>query len=531
MNGQASVDAVVVGAGPTGLVIARELAARGIKVRLIDKLAKPSLKSRALVVHARSLELFQKMNLAQEFLDNGRRTIGIRIFVEGRPAAAVKFIDIGTDDTPYPYVLMISQAETEAILTKELLRLGVSIERPVALAGFTQDSAGVTVTLQHGDAVERVRCRYLIGCDGAHSLVRHELGLRFTGAPYDQEFLLADARLEKWPHSYDDLMIFVSLKGILVHFPLRGRAMSRLVMSRVGHKEEIKEVMTTKDIELSEAEEAARHLTATEVRLEQPEWLANFHLHHRAVDRYSAGRVFVAGDAAHIHSPAGGQGMNTGIQDAYNLAWKMALVLKGIAPAALLDSYHDERFPVGQFLLQRTDRLFEAMVSRNKTFLLLRNLLLPSLARFILAGPPAIRRRAFRFISQLGIRYRASHWIADDAGRRAPNGKVGQNSLFEMMKAPTFYLLCFGNAEPKGLDTRLVTPLLLERPEAADVFDRYGIAKGEGYCLIRPDGYIAYQNDGDAAAVIQFMDRFRIDHNAGEHIHEGSWRSAKVNLT
>lgn len=510
MDGQASVDAVVVGAGPTGLVMARELAARGIKVRLVDKMATPSLKSRALVVHARSLELFQKMNLAQAFLDIGRRTIGIRIFVEGRQAAAVKFIDIGTDDTPYPYVLMISQAETEAILTKELLRLGVSIERSVELMGFTQDSAGVTVTLQHSDAVEQVRCRYLIGCDGAHSLVRRELGLRFSGAPYDQDFLLADARLEKWPHSYDDLMIFVSLKGILVHFPLRGRAMSRLIMSRSRRKEESKEMMTIKDLGLPEAEEAARHLTATEVRLEQPEWLASFHLHHRAVERYSSGRVFVAGDAAHIHSPAGGQGMNTGIQDAYNLAWKMALVLKGTAPAALLDSYHDERFPVGQFLLKRTDRLFEAMVTRNRMFLMLRNIFLPSLARFILAGPPAIRRRAFRFISQLGIRYHASHWIDEDAGHRAPNGKVGKTVLFDLMRAPTFYLLCFGNAEPKGLDTNLVTPLLLERPEAADVFERYGIERDHGYCLIRPDGYVAYQNEGDGDAVIQFINRFQL---------------------
>ena len=509
-----TTDVLVIGAGPTGLVAAAELAATGVRVMLIDKYAAPSTRSRALVVQARTLEIFQKMGLADEFLAAGRPATSLELFVEGRRKATFEFHDIGVDDTPYPFILIISQAETETILRRYLARLGVEVMSERELVGLTQDAEGVEATVDAREGRTTIRCRYAIGCDGAHSKVRHALGLTFNGAPYDQEFLLADVRVANWPQPINGLQIFLSLQGILLMFPMAGKANARLVMSRVKRQATTSskggEPQDAKDLDIGEARLAARALTAAPIILEDPQWLATFKLHHRGVDRYRVGRVFVAGDAAHIHSPAGGQGMNTGIQDAFNLAWKVNLVATGLAPEDLLDSYHAERHPVGQFLLKRTDRFFQLMTVRNPLLLRLRNWSAAAAVRVVFRGPKALRRKAFRFVSELGIRYLPNGWVAPGAGQRAPDAKACGSTIFELTKTRKFHLLCFDAEAPSGLDPRVVSTHSMTRQNAPEAFGRYGFQGADkGFCLVRPDGYVAFSSHtGDTTGVAKVLERF-----------------------
>src|ERR671921_2133114 len=232
---RSETDVLVVGAGPTGLVMAAELAARGVSGRIIDRAPIRSERSRALVVQARSLELLQKMGVADELVARGRRTIKATPFVEGRPAANLELGDIGVDDTPYPFLLFVSQAETERVLEEHLEGLGVKVERPVELLTFEEDAEGVYGRLRHEDGrEENVRVRYIVGADGAHSVVRHTTGLSFKGDAYPQNFMLADLEID-WEGDKDRLYFFLSRKGLLVVFPLAGPSSYRLITTHVGY--------------------------------------------------------------------------------------------------------------------------------------------------------------------------------------------------------------------------------------------------------------------------------------------------------
>jgi hypothetical protein len=380
-----------------------------------------------------------------------------------------------------------------------------------------------------------VSAAYVIGADGAHSIVRKELGLRFDGAPYPQGFLLADCRVD-WPLDHDHLKIFVCDRNIAVFLPLRGGEVGRIIAIQPYAEEAPgpEEVAGSAPATLAEVETALRAVAKVPVTLRDPRWVTRYHLHHRGVNRYGEGRVFVAGDAAHIHSPAGGQGMNTGLQDAANLAWKLALVLAHDAPAALLDSYHDERWPVGQKILQRTDRLFAGMSAQNATAVRVRNFLLPIVAPAV-ARITALRAFAFGFVSQLGIRYHASRFVHDDtshgprawrngvgAGHRAPNARItAERDVFDVIGGYRFHLLAMSRRPLEadeiarlaadlalwpaavGLDveTHLIARSLVGRDprilqaESSEVFRTYGLSRQvpQAVFLIRPDGYVAYR--------------------------------------
>jgi 2-polyprenyl-6-methoxyphenol hydroxylase-like FAD-dependent oxidoreductase len=537
-----STEVLVVGAGPTGLTMAAQLAARGVGFRIIDEAPERSDKSRALVVHARTLELFQKMGISEDLVSRGRRTIKATPFVGGRRAVDVEFGDIGVDDTPYPFILFISQAETEKALEEHLAGLGVEVERPVELVSFEEEAEGIEARLRHEDGDEEtVRARYIVGADGAHSAVRKGAGLSFEGDAYPQDFVLADVDVE-WDAEDDRMYFFLSRKGLLVAFPLAGPSTHRLISTSVEEASP-----EAGDPTLEDFQRLANELSAIPMRLHNPSWLARFHLHHRGVDRYRAGRVFVAGDAAHIHSPAGGQGMNTGIQDAYNLAWKLALVLKGRAPDSLLDSYHEERHPVGRVLLRTTDRMFNVAATHNPLFIAARNFLMPRVLPWFM-GDRSRRARAFRFISELGIKYPDSPIVDENtdgsskafrrgpaAGYRAPDGPlrpVGEESdvtLFSRLDEVPHHLLLFGGRGDFGEETRElmsryggeIQPHLIFAGDPGKVGEeipayidrtgtlrrRYGVT-GTGYYLIRPDGYVAFRAPGtDLGPLRAYLER------------------------
>ncbi|HEY4232322.1 MAG TPA: FAD-dependent monooxygenase [Lacipirellulaceae bacterium] len=546
-----TTDVVICGAGPTGLVAAGLLVRCGVSVRIFDKTEQQAHESRAFGVHAKTLELMLNIGLVEEFMDRGLIASGVQFFVDGRRAAELNFADIGRTDTPYSFLLMVPQYDIEAILARDLERLGIHVEHGTEVTGFAQSADGVTVQARGktGENIE-VNCRYLIGADGAHSIVRKTLGLSFAGAPYPQSFLLADCQLD-WPLDYDHLKLFVRERSLAAYLPLKGRDICRIIVIEPADtplSAFTSEASGSDPVTLDEVQTAFREATGMDIRLKNPTWLSRYRIHHRAVNKYGEGRVFVAGDAAHIHSPAGAQGMNTGLQDAANLCWKLAAVLKGGAPAALLESYNAERWPVGQKILERTDRFFSFVSSQTPWVATLRNTLLP-IAIGTMSRARIARARAFHFVSQLGIRYRGNDFLRDDAstaaprawreglaaGRRAPNGAIARGrDVFSLIGGYKFHVLALsqqplGREEierhaqdlatlPKSLGIEVQIhfiahsllgrdPRLLQA-ESDQVFDAYGLTHEtpQALFLIRPDGHIAYRRpDLDVAGLKNFL--------------------------
>ena len=512
---------LICGAGPTGLMLAGQLAAQGVRCRIIDKAPERSPHSRALVVQPRTLELLDGMGLAEELIAAGQPTPEVVAYVNQQKIANLNIRDTGIADTPFPFLLFVSQVETERVLERYLHEHKVQVERPVELLSFTKDPAGVTALLQHGTGQqESVRADYLVGCDGAHSVVRKGLGLHFEGEAYAQDFVLADVDI-RWAVGHDQLTVSLSDDGTFVVFPMKGENAYRIIAARAQGPE------ATGDPTLAEMQALADARSPVPMKLSAPRWLARFRLHHRAVDRSRVGRCLVAGDAAHIHSPAGGQGMNTGIQDAANLAWKLALVLRGAATESLLQTYHDERWPVGQALLQTTDRMFSMSTIHNRLLIGMRNLLVRPLAGSVLAIRP-LRARIFRFIGQLGIAYPHSPIVAEDLhgasstfrhaagkGQRAPFVPRGGESLRARLRGAKHHLLVFTGAarslDLQALQRQLeaalgpglgevvmiwrgdgIGPVRSLHDDSGVLHKSFGITDS-GMYLLRPDGYIAFR--------------------------------------
>jgi 2-polyprenyl-6-methoxyphenol hydroxylase-like FAD-dependent oxidoreductase len=427
-------------------------------------------------------------------------------------------------NTQFPNSLMISQADTERVLEEALKGYGVVVERGVKAEKVEQDEdgSGVTVVLkiagrESGEEREETRCKYVVGCDGAHSVVRKAAEMKFEGGVYPQDFILADVKM-KWEQK-TSLSFFLG-NGFLGVFPL-WNGIFRLIVSRA--KDRGKEDQPT----LKDFQDVVNEMVPGETEIYDPVWITRFRLHHRIVDCYRKGRCFVAGDAAHIHSPAGGQGMNAGMQDAVNLAWKLASVLRSQSSDALLDTYDVERRKVGLKLLNGTDRLFEMMATSNPVWLYVRNTLMPWVVPWVMSNKTAVENR-FRFISQLGIRYRESPIVGQVStwkgalrgGDRAPDGELkgvgGQRWILGVCRGVGFHLLLFsgmadaavsdGKLEEMGSDFRkdgnesvkfhkiLSTPSADRNgnvDEEGKVHELYGF-KEPGYVLVRPDGHISF---------------------------------------
>lgn len=362
-NESASLPVLVVGAGPTGLTLASELLRHGVKCRVIDKLAVPSDKSKALAVHARTLEILENMKAVDKMLAAGIQAHGFSLY---NGETRIMHVSAGELDSPYPFILMIPQDSTEKVLFEHFQSFGGNVERGVELIAMAQDNSGVTATLRHADGKEEVvRCSWLVGCDGAHSNVRKFLNLPFEGSAYEEQFALADVIVDSSLPD-DEVSTFFHEDGALVFFPMgnkRFRVIANVDESKVVGDEPTLEFMQS--IAESRGPKGMKFTKAI--------WLAWFRIHARSVPQYRVGRAFLGGDAAHIHSPVGGQGMNTGMQDVYNLAWKLALVVHGDAAESLLDSYQEERHPIGQELLKGTDMATKVAVLRNPLAKQIRN--------------------------------------------------------------------------------------------------------------------------------------------------------------
>ena len=459
---------LVVGAGPVGLTLACELARYRVPVRIIDKAPARTDKSKALAVWARTLELLDRAGCAGAFIAAGLKAEAAAILTSKEVIARIRFDAL---PSPFKFVLMIPQSETERVLEAHLNALGVKVERSVELTGFSAGVDGVSSVLRHADgASETLETGWLIGCDGAHSLVRHTLGLTFEGDTLPTTFILADVHAAGLNAAATEVEVYWHEDGLIVFFPIspgRFRVVADIGSAQRG------------DPTLEEVQALVDRRGPGGVTLSDPVWLATFTVNERMVDTYRAGRVFVAGDAAHVHSPAGGQGMNTGMQDAFNLAWKLALVEGGLAKPGLLDSYSAERSGVARQILADSGRLTRVAMLKGRIAQDLRNFV----AHHILGFADAQHAMADR-LSETTIGYPESplNLGANFPGGPAPGQRIIDAAPFGAGDRPRFALMAKDGDEAR--ETLRDYGALLERTLRVPPTDA-------GVWLVRPDGYVA----------------------------------------
>src|SRR5438309_8538076 len=379
-------------------MLANQLGRRGVRARIIDRHTGPSLQTRAPGVQARTLEIYTYLGIVERALELGKRATGANIWVQGRRAARLPLGDIGRDLSPYPFLLILGQDDNERLLGDALCKQGMAVEWSTELVGLAQDTSHVKATLRQPDGtIEEMTVAWVAGCDGARSAVRELSGIAFEGAPYEHVFFVADTRVTG-PMVPDELNVYLWPEGFHLFFPMRGADHWRLVGILPPT------LRGRDDLTFDEVIPSVRQQAGTALSFETCSWFSTYRIHHRRAARFRDRRCFLLGDAAHIHSPVGAQGMNTGLQDAYNLAWKLALVVKGRANAALLDTYEAERIPVAHRLLRTTDRLFVLAVSDSRVAALFRTRIVARVAAFAMTIA-RVRNLAFRTISQIGIRY------------------------------------------------------------------------------------------------------------------------------
>jgi 2-polyprenyl-6-methoxyphenol hydroxylase-like FAD-dependent oxidoreductase len=491
---QSSADKIlIVGAGPTGLVLALWLTHLGIKVRIIDKTTEPGTTSRALGVHARTLEFYRQLGFADEVVAHGIKTVGVNLWVSGMKVARIPLAQMGEGQTAFPFLLIYPQDEHEKLLIRKLDELGVRVERATELLHFEQQDERVRASLMLPDRSEEIfEAAYLAGCDGATSTVRKVLTTQFPGGTYSHLFYVADVEASG-PPTNNEVHIDLEDADFLAVFPLTRKGHVRVVGSvkddRAGDREHLK---------FDDVRGQAMHNLKLEVASEN--WFSTYRVHHRVAQNFRQGRVFLLGDAAHVHSPVGAQGMNTGIGDAVNLSWKLAAVLQDNAPETVLDTYELERIPFARRLVSTTDRMFAFVTNRGPLATRLRRTVMPFLLPRLVAIT-RFRRALFRTLSQIAIRYRTSPLSLGSAGRvcagdrlpwvRMPAGDDNHGAITGLAWSAHVY-----GAEPEGIaDACRELGLPLRRfPWQAGMRDA-GFAPG-GFYLLRPDGYVALAESG-----------------------------------
>jgi 2-polyprenyl-6-methoxyphenol hydroxylase-like FAD-dependent oxidoreductase len=485
---------LVVGAGPVGLTMAAELARYGVPVRIVEKAAQRTDKSKALVLWSRTLELLDRAGCADTFVAAGHKVDAANIIAGSKTIGHISFAGV---ESPYPYALMLPQSDTERLLEAHLQGLGVTVERQVELVAFSDTGGAVMATLRHADGREEaVEAAWLVGCDGAHSTVRHTLGLSFLGDTLQSDWFLADIHLQGLPLPASEMAIYWHEDGVLAVFPISpGRYR---VIADIGHSE----AAHPADPTLDQVQAVVDRRGPGGMAVFDPIWLAGFRINERKVGDYRSGRAFVAGDAAHVHSPAGGQGMNTGMQDAINLAWKLALVCQGAGDAdKLLNSYSLERSAIGDQVLANAGRLTAVGLLKNHTAQLARNLV----AGFLFGLSP-VRRRMVNSMTEVSLGYAdsplngpGSSGLGGPApGDRAPPaaGQVPVGSGGQ----PRFALFA---APGEAVSALLRTYQTLLEPTVRPPF-----ASGGGW-LVRPDGYTACAvRDHDVGAIGDYLRAF-----------------------
>lgn len=536
-------EVLIVGAGPTGLMLANQLARRGVRFRIIDRHAGPAVQTRALGVQARTMEIYSHLGIIDQALELGKRATGANWWTHGRRVARLAIGDIGRDLSPYPYLLILGQDDNERLLGEAMIKSGGSIEWNTELVGLTQEADRVIARIKHADgSVRETATSWVGGCDGARSAVRELNGIAFQGAPYEDVFFVADTVMTG-PMVPDELNVYLWRKGFHLFFPMRGTDHWRLV-GIVPEELRGQDDLTLDEVMPSIVQEAGAGLS-----LRSCSWFSTYRIHHRRAERFRDRRCFLLGDAAHIHSPVGAQGMNTGLQDAYNLGWKLALVVSAQADARLLDSYEDERIPVAEALLGTTDRLFSLVISDNWITGLLRTRLIPKLLAQAIKLQ-RVQKLAFLTISQTGIEYRKSPLsetlpgLPDSAARAgdrfpwvrlmfSPEGPT--EDVYSKLDDTRFTLILFGQPAPAEVVPGLRGMLrVLRAPESTSNDRELARVKipNTSFYLLRPDGHVGLAGVHlDMAEVNRYVsERLHLRSRAGEPSLAGAATPPSVSL-
>jgi 2-polyprenyl-6-methoxyphenol hydroxylase-like FAD-dependent oxidoreductase len=491
-------DVLIIGAGPTGLVLALWLTKLGVKVRIVDKTAEAGTTSRALAVQARTLELYRQLDLADAVVERGHKVPAVNLWVKGEPAARLTFETVGSHLTPYSFLQIFPQDQHERLLIERLEAFGVSVERQTELLRFDAEDDRVTAHLRGPEGGEDVcEASYIAGCDGARSIVRETIGTGFPGGTYRQVFYVADIDASG-PAVDGELHADLDEADFLAVFPLARKGRVRLIGivrdERADHADRLK----FEDV----GDRAIDHL---KVQVDKVNWFSTYHVHHRVAEHFRKGRAFLLGDAAHIHSPAGGQGMNTGIGDAINLAWKLAAVLAGRAPDTLLDSYEAERISFARRLVATTDRVFSFVTAEGPIADFLRTRVAPMLLTKVTEFKTA-REYIFRTVSQISLNYRGGPLSLGSAGHvhggdRLPWVSIDGKDNYASLAAMTWQVHVY------GLASAALGAWCVDHDVPLCVFDwrsehdAAGLARDALY-LLRPDTYVALADPTGAAGVI-----------------------------
>ena len=464
-----SVDVIVVGAGPTGLMLACELALAGVRCRVLERRADQPNITRAFAVHARTLEHLDGRDLADQLVPRGLSVPA----VQPLPGA---WLDLREVDTRYQMMLIVPQSATERMLEGRAKQLGVDIVYGAEVRGLRQDRDRVFVDVDGTTGVRSEIARYVVGCDGAHSAVRRLAGIGFAGRQYETHILLADVQLSQPPE--DQLFARFNNDGSVAIVPFGDGWFRAIVWD---HRRD--QVPLDVPLDAAEVRNAFNRIAGTDLGMGEPRWSTRFLSERRQAERYRVDRVFLAGDAAHVHSPLGGQGMNTGIQDAMNLGWKLGATLGGWGPAWLLDSYQAERYPVGARVLQITDR-FNQLVLRGSR---LRRALWTAMIWSILRWRPTRQLLQGR-LTGISIAYPPrtrveNRWV----GRRMPDLQCGTARLYELLRDGRFLLVAMTASGVSG-----ATASRSDRVRAVRARPGAGLP---AVVLVRPDGYVAWAGD------------------------------------
>jgi 2-polyprenyl-6-methoxyphenol hydroxylase-like FAD-dependent oxidoreductase len=504
----ARAQVLITGAGPTGLALAYWLSRLGVRVRIIDKTSEPGTTSRALGMQARTLEFYRQVRLADAVVERGLEFAAANLWVRGDKKARVAFGEMGRGLSPYPYMLIFPQDEHESFLIEHLATMGVNVERRTELISFETSESGVLARLRGPDGADEVcEAIYLAGCDGARSTVRHALGIGFPGGTYGRFFYVADVEASG-PAINGELHVALDDAEFLAIFPMKGTRRARVIGTVRSESVSHAKQLGWQDVD-------AGVINRMGITVGRVNWFSTYHVHHRVADYFRKGRAFLVGDAAHIHSPVGAQGMNTGIADAVNLAWKLAATLKGAATPPLLDTYEPERIAFARRLVATTDQAFTAVTHPGAVARFIRTEIVPRVMPPLFART-SVRRFMFRTISQTAMNYRHSSLSEGSAGRVRGGDRLpwvpgdrpedAQHDNFAPLVSLAWQAHVYGDRDARLAEMCAKKGVALHvfawGPKAQDA----GLQRNALY-LVRPDGYIGLADQTrDAATLDRYLD-------------------------
>jgi 2-polyprenyl-6-methoxyphenol hydroxylase-like FAD-dependent oxidoreductase len=504
---------LIVGAGPSGLMMAAQLLRHGVQPIIIDSKQGPTDESKALGVQARSLEIYRQMGIIDPIINGGKKALGLSFNRNGKNIARFSLTNVGEGQTLFPFIELYQQSKNERLLLDYLTQNCCPVFWETTLISLKQSASQVEIQLENGAETSNITCDWVVGADGAHSVVRRQLSIPFSGDTYSHQFYLADVELNNEELDDNVVGLFLAKVGIAGFFPMPETNRYRIIGNLPDVLDE------KKDLVLNDMLPYINAVCGFNLQVARNYWFTDYRLHHRMADKFREQRCFLTGDAAHIHSPVGAQGMNTGLQDAYNLAWKLAGVVNRKFKESILDSYAAERIPVAKDLLRTTDRVFTVIMSHNWLVGLFKKWMLPGFLKWAW-GKEEIREALFKRVSQISISYRdsiinlhMSQATKIKAGDRLPYLKVfdekkqEETDLHEWCTKPGFTLIVLGKlSEPdlftlaKWITQKYASMLnfyyLPQSVKNKAVFEAFEISENQGKSLIiRPDMHIGFMND------------------------------------